>query len=53
MSQVFVSHLSYALGDKKTHVTESEEADRLRSSAEDLISAGFEWHYVCEPGTSA
>lgn len=53
MGQVFVHDLSYALGDKKTHVTESENAGWLYSSAADLISAGFEWHYICEPGATA
>lgn len=53
MSNVYVSDFVYALGSRKTHVTESEAAGRLLSSAEDLESAGFGWHHLCEPGDSA
>ena len=53
MAEIYLDHFVYALGDLKTNVSESEAANRLLSSAADLASAGFEWHYVCEPQTTA
>jgi 3-oxoacyl-[acyl-carrier-protein] synthase-3 len=51
--EVFVGSFAHSLGDRKFHVTESAAAGRLVSDAADLESAGFRWHHVCEPGTSA
>jgi 3-oxoacyl-[acyl-carrier-protein] synthase-3 len=51
--EVFVGSLAHALGDRKFHVTESADAGRLISDASDLESAGFRWHHVCAPGTTA
>ena len=53
MSVIYVDQLSYALGEIKTSVTESELAGRLLSPAADLADAGFVWHHVCKPGTTA
>lgn len=53
MQSVFISSFAYALGDRKCHVDESAAAGRLFSTAQDLRSAGFRWHHICEPGTSA
>ena len=53
MADVYVDCFSHALGDTKAHVSESETAGRLLSSAADLGSAGFEWHHMCEPSTTA
>jgi 3-oxoacyl-[acyl-carrier-protein] synthase III len=53
MTHVYVDDFSYALGERKTHVTESETAGRLISSAADLAEAGFEWHHIAEPTTNA
>jgi 3-oxoacyl-[acyl-carrier-protein] synthase III len=50
---VFVDSFAHSLGDRKFHVTESAAAGRLVSDASDLESAGFRWHHVCEPATSA
>jgi 3-oxoacyl-[acyl-carrier-protein] synthase-3 len=50
---VFVDSFAHSLGDRKFHVTESAAAGRLISGASDLESAGFRWHHVCEPATSA
>jgi 3-oxoacyl-[acyl-carrier-protein] synthase-3 len=50
---MYVDDLVYSLGELKTHVTESEAAGRLVSSAADLVSAGFEWHHRSAPGTTA
>jgi 3-oxoacyl-[acyl-carrier-protein] synthase-3 len=50
---LFVDSFAYSLGDQKFHVTESAAAGRLVSDASDLESAGFRWHHVCEPATSA
>lgn len=52
-SNVYLDDVVYALGERKTHVTESEEAGRLRSTAADLIGGGFAWHHLAAPGTSA
>jgi 3-oxoacyl-[acyl-carrier-protein] synthase III len=53
VSGVFLDSFVYVLGDRKHHVRESEAAGRLISSAEDLESAGFEWHHLCQPSTTA
>jgi 3-oxoacyl-[acyl-carrier-protein] synthase III len=53
MTDVFVDSFGYALGERKLHVSESAEAGRLLSRPADLESAGFRWHHVCEPATSA
>ena len=53
MTPVFAGAFGYALGDRKYHVNDSAEAGRLLSSPADLQDAGFRWHHVCEPGTSA
>ena len=50
---VFADSFAHSLGDLKFHVTESAAAGRLVSDAGDLESAGFRWHHVCEPATSA
>jgi 3-oxoacyl-[acyl-carrier-protein] synthase-3 len=34
-------------------VTHSAEADRLRSTAEDLEAVGFRWHHICEPSMNS
>ncbi|WP_290062215.1 3-oxoacyl-[acyl-carrier-protein] synthase III C-terminal domain-containing protein [Amycolatopsis solani] len=53
MTDVYVDHLVHAMGELKAHVTESGDAELLRSSSADLASAGFEWHHRCAPGTTA
>jgi 3-oxoacyl-[acyl-carrier-protein] synthase-3 len=53
MTDVYVDHFVYALGERKSHVTESAAEGRLVSSAEDLMAAGFQWHHRCEPATTA
>lgn len=53
MSGIYVDQLSYTLGEIRTGVTESEQAGRLVSPAADLAGAGFAWHYVSKPGTTA
>jgi 3-oxoacyl-[acyl-carrier-protein] synthase-3 len=50
---VYVDSFAYALGERKTHISESAAAGRLFSDAEDLEGAGFGWHHLCEPGTTA
>lgn len=50
---VYVSSFTYALGERKAHVTESAQAGRLVSAPADLEGAGFGWHHLCEPGTNA
>jgi 3-oxoacyl-[acyl-carrier-protein] synthase-3 len=52
-NSVYIDSFKYALGDRKCHVSDSAAAGRLFSSAEDLRAAGFCWHHICEPGTSA
>jgi 3-oxoacyl-[acyl-carrier-protein] synthase-3 len=53
LDSAYIDSFSYALGERKCHVDDSAATGRLFSSAEDLRSAGFCWHHVCEPGTSA
>jgi 3-oxoacyl-[acyl-carrier-protein] synthase-3 len=53
VTTVFVDHFGYALGERKTHVTESARAGRLLSAASDLESAGFRWHHICAAATTA
>jgi 3-oxoacyl-[acyl-carrier-protein] synthase III len=50
---IYVDSFCYALGEEKCHIDDSEGKGRLFSSAADLASAGFRWHHVCAPGTSA
>ncbi|MEV6315603.1 3-oxoacyl-[acyl-carrier-protein] synthase III C-terminal domain-containing protein [Streptomyces sp. NPDC051776] len=52
MHDVHVDSFAYSLGEQKIHVADSAAAGKLRSEAEDLESAGFRWHHVCEPETS-
>ncbi len=53
MARLYVNSLAYSLGERKLHVGESAAAGRLLSTAADLESAGFQWHHICEPSTSA
>lgn len=53
MSGVFIEHLAFALGEEKFSVSESEQAGRLVSNAEVLRAAGFEYHHIARPRTSA
>ena len=49
----YVDGLAYALGERRVHVEQSAAEGRLVSSAADLFSAGFRWHHVCRPETTA
>jgi 3-oxoacyl-[acyl-carrier-protein] synthase III len=53
MKDVFVDHLSFALGDQVCSVEESAARGRLYSSASSLKGAGFRQHYLCRPGITA
>jgi 3-oxoacyl-[acyl-carrier-protein] synthase-3 len=53
LESLYIDSFKYALGERKSSVDESAAAGRLFSSAEDMKAAGFRWHYMCEPGTSA
>jgi 3-oxoacyl-[acyl-carrier-protein] synthase-3 len=53
MADVFVDSFTHSLGERKLHVRESAAEGRLLSTAGDLESAGFRWHHICEPSTSA
>ena len=53
MTSAYVHSFGAALGEVKRHVAESAEAGVLLSAATDLESAGFRWHHVCGPTTSA
>ena len=52
-SEAFATGFTYALGDRRQHVTESAAAGLLVSDAADLEAAGFGWHHLCRPDTSA
>lgn len=53
MVDAYIDDFAYALGERKTHIGESAGAGRLFSRQADLESAGFRWHQICEPQTSA
>jgi 3-oxoacyl-[acyl-carrier-protein] synthase-3 len=53
VSGIYIDDLAYSLGDRKVHVSESAAAGQLFSSSDDLESAGFRWHHLCSPQTSA
>ena len=53
MPGCFVDHFVHVLGEQKLHVDESATAGRLLSGADDLAYAGFRFHHVCGPDTSA
>lgn len=53
MSDVFVSHLSYELGDIVNSVEQAALYGRTLSSVETLRKAGFSQHHVCSPDTNA
>lgn len=51
MVEAYVDSFVYSLGERKLHVRDSASSGLLVSSAEDLESAGFRWHRVCEAST--
>ncbi|HEY8024228.1 MAG TPA: 3-oxoacyl-[acyl-carrier-protein] synthase III C-terminal domain-containing protein [Burkholderiaceae bacterium] len=53
MSEVFVNHLTYELGDVINTVQQSADEGRTLSSVETLHKAGFTRHHVCSPDTNA
>jgi len=53
MSEVFVDHLSFALGDDRRSVEEAQEKGLTLSMARDLREAGFMQHHVCHSQTTA
>jgi 3-oxoacyl-[acyl-carrier-protein] synthase III len=53
LATAYLGSLAFALGERKCHITDSEAAGLLFSSAADLSSAGFQWHHVCDPQTTA
>lgn len=50
---VHVDHFSYALGEHKHSAAESAAAGRTITSAEHLEDAGFRYHHICGPSTTA
>jgi 3-oxoacyl-[acyl-carrier-protein] synthase-3 len=53
MTIAHVDGFVYALGQIKRDVEQTEADGRLFSTAADLVSAGFRWHHVCDPETTA
>jgi 3-oxoacyl-[acyl-carrier-protein] synthase-3 len=53
MTDVFVDHFEYSLGEQIYTVEESGCSGRLFSRARDLADAGFSRHHVSAPGTTA
>jgi 3-oxoacyl-[acyl-carrier-protein] synthase III len=53
MPDFYVDSFSYTLGERRTHVKESAAAGRLLSRPQDLETAGFCWHHLCGPDTTA
>jgi len=53
MTDVFVDHLAYALGDQRHSVEESVAAGRTISTPQVLRDAGFRQHHVCSAQETA
>lgn len=53
MKDVFIDHLSFALGAETSTVEEAADKGRTRSSASILKEAGFRQHHTCSNGTTA
>jgi 3-oxoacyl-[acyl-carrier-protein] synthase-3 len=53
MADVYIDHLSFALGDTARSVDQAVAEKVTLSSAEVLREAGFLKHHVCRPGTTA
>ena len=53
MSEVYVDHLSFALGDDNESVEDAYERGLTISKAEDLREAGFTQHHICRPESTA
>lgn len=53
MSEVYIDHLSYALGDVVHSVRQAAEHRRILTTVEALEKAGFTQHHVCKPETNA
>ena len=53
MTDLFVDHLSFALGDEARSVEDTARSGKLLSGAEMLKEAGFLKHHVCRDGSTA
>ena len=53
MSDVFIDHLSFALGDETRSVEDAAKGGKTLSSAAVLREAGFLQHHVCRDGATA
>jgi 3-oxoacyl-[acyl-carrier-protein] synthase-3 len=53
MREVFIDHLSFALGDEAVAVEQSATQGKLISSPSVLKDAGFELHHICDENTTA
>jgi|SoiMethySBSTD1v2_1073268.scaffolds.fasta_scaffold263983_2 3-oxoacyl-[acyl-carrier-protein] synthase-3 len=53
MNDIYVDHLSFALGDQARSAADAEGRGLIISKAADLCEAGFMQHHVCRPETTA
>src|SRR5690348_2590344 len=53
MSDVYVNHFAYALGDDRFDVDQAVASGRTLTTPAALKDAGFSQHHVCRPGTTA
>lgn len=53
MTQIFLDHLSYVLGDEKISVEEAAERDLIISDPSVLRETGFHYQYICRPETTS
>lgn len=53
MTDAYISDVVFALGEHKRAIEESAAQGNLVSAAPDLAEAGFRWHHVCGPETTA
>jgi 3-oxoacyl-[acyl-carrier-protein] synthase III len=53
MTEAYIGDIAFALGEHKRAIEESAALGDLVSSPSDLAEAGFRWHHVCGPATTA
>src|SRR5262249_53305503 len=53
MSDVYVNHFAYHLGDDRFDVDQAVAMKRTLTTGSALRDAGFSQHHVCRPGTTA
>lgn len=53
MNDIYINHLSYALGDLSVSVAETVAAGRTITDVQSFLDAGFKTHWMAGPSTTA